>query len=281
MDMIFDAHTHLARAQDVYGDFVEDGRRAWGESHVAYCSPEMHREAMGQCDGAIVLALDAPFVGYVSGNELVADYVRTDPERLFGFASVDPNREDALQRLRHAVLELGLKGLKLGPIYQNFSPHDTAAQPLYAFCEAQGIPILWHQGTSFVRRGPLDVCNPVLLDQIASSYPKLQMVIAHMGHPWYAETACVVRKHPNVYADISALACRPWQFYNIMMCAIEYGITDKLFFGTDLPSFDVSNTLKQVRAICSITQGTRLPRVPEETIEAIIGRDTPAVLGLR
>ena len=66
-----------------------------------------------------------------------------------------------------------------------------------------------------------------------------------------------------------------------MMCAIEYGITDKLFFGTDLPSFDVSNTLKQVRAICSITQGTRLPRVPEETIEAIIGRDTPTVLGLR
>ena len=279
--MIFDSHTHLAREQDVYGDFVEDGRRAWGEAHVAYCSPEMHRAAMKQCDGAIVLALDAPFVGYVSGNELVAEYVRTDPERLFGFASVDPNREDALQRLERAVRELGLRGLKLGPIYQNFSPHDVVAQPLYAFCEAQGIPILWHQGTSFVRRGPLDACNPVLLDRVASSYPNLKMIIAHMGHPWYAEAACVVRKHPNVYADISALACRPWQFYNIMMCAIEYGITDKLFFGTDLPSFNVRDTLQQVRAICSLTRGTSLPSVPEETVEAIIARDTPSILGLR
>lgn len=279
--MIFDAHTHLARKEDVFGEFVEDGRRAWGDAHVAYCSPEMHREAMKQCDGAIVLALDAPFVGYVSTNELVAEYVATDPDHLFGFASVDPNREDAEERLRHAVLGLGLKGLKLGPIYQNFSPLDAAAQPLYRACEELKIPILWHQGTSFVRRGPLDVCNPVLLDRVASSYPNLKMIIAHMGHPWYAEAACVVRKHPNVYADISALGCRPWQFYNIMMCAIEYGITDKLFFGTDLPSFEVDETVKQVREVCNLTRGTGLPRVPEETIEAILTRDTPSILGLR
>lgn len=278
--MIFDAHTHLARKEDVTGDFVGDGLRAWGDNHIAYCDEDMHRAAMRQCDGAIVMALDAPFVGYVSANEMVANYMALAPTRLFGFASVDPNRPDAAERLRHALYELGLKGLKLGPIYQNFSPTDAIVQPLYEICQEAGAPILWHQGTSFVRRGPLEYCNPVLLDPVARAYPALKMIIAHLGHPWYAEAACVVRKHPNVYADMSALGCRPWQFYNAMLCSLEYGIEDKIFFGTDLPSFDVAQTLASFRGINDLREGTRLPCVPEAIIEAIIHCDTPGRLGL-
>lgn len=279
--MLFDAHTHLAREQDVTGDFVADGVRAWGKEHAAYCTPEMHREAVKQCDGAIVLALDAPYVGYVSGNDLVAAYVREAPTRLFGFASVDPNREDALQRLRHAVYELGLVGLKLGPIYQNFSPLDPRAMPLYALAEREGLPILWHQGTSFVRKGPLEWCDPVMLDSVARSFPNLKMIIAHLGHPWYAETACVVRKHPNLYADVSALGCRPWQFYNAMICACEYGVENKLLFGTDLPSFDVQTTVGHLRNVNALCEGTKLPRVPERVIEDILCRNTPEILALK
>lgn len=278
--MIFDAHTHLARKEDVYGDFVTDGQRAWGVDHVAYCDPGAHREAMKQCDGAIVMALDAPHVGYVSSNELVAQYVQEAPTRLFGFASVDPNRSDAEQRLRRAIHELGLKGLKLAPIYQNFSPGDSRVRPLYSIAQKAGIPILWHQGTSFVRNGPLEYCNPALLDSVARAYPQLKMIIAHVGHPWYAETVCVVRKHPNVYADVSALGCRPWQFYNILMCAVEYGVQDKLLFGTDLPTFDTNYTIRTLRNVNSVCEGTNLPRVPEQIIEQIIYRNTPEILGL-
>lgn len=279
--MIFDAHTHLARKQDVFGDFVADGRRAWGMEYTAFCEPEAHREAMKQCDGAIVLALDAPFVGYTSANEFVAQYVQEAPTRLFGFASVDPNRPDAAQIFRHALHELGLKGLKLAPIYQNFSPGDACARPLYAMAEEAGAPILWHQGASFVRNGPMRHSDPVLLDAVAQAYPKLKMIIAHVGHPWYSEAICVVRKHPNLYADISALGCRPWQFYNILLCAVEYGIQDKLLFGTDLPTFDVSESVAALRNVNALCEGTKLPRIPERVIEAIIHRNTPEMLGLK
>lgn len=278
--MLFDAHTHLARAQDVGGDFARDGVRAWGDSFMPYCDERMHREAMKQCDGAIVLALDAPQVGYTSSNELVARYVREAPGRLFGFASVDPNRDDALQRLRQAIYELGLVGLKLGPVYQKFSPLDPIAMPLYALCQDADIPILWHQGTSFVGKGPLELCSPVLLDAIARSFPNVKMIIAHLGHPWCAETACLIRKHPNLYADISALGCRPWQFYNAMIAACEYGVTEKLFFGTDLPTFDVNTSVAQLRNINALCEGTNLPQVPDAVIEGILARDVPGILGL-
>ncbi len=279
--MIFDAHTHLAMKSDVYGDFLADGQRAWGEKYVAYSEPRTHQEAVRGCDGAIVLALDAPFVGFTASNELVADYVSKDPSRLFGFASVDPNRPDAQERLRYAIRELKLCGLKLAPIYQNFCPTDDKAWDLYRIADEERIPIMWHQGTSFVHTGPLEYCNPVLLDPVARAFPNLKMIIAHLGHPWYAEAVCVVRKHFHVYADVSALGSRPWQLYNALLCACEYGITDKLMFGTDFPFFKVEETvaaLKNVNAVCG---GTNMPRIPERIIEEIIHRNTPELLELR
>jgi len=68
-------------------------------------------------------------------------------------------------------------------------------------------------------------------------YPDLTMIMAHMGHPWYEECVVVARKQPNVFCEVSALSYRPWQYYNILMCAQEYTFTDKVFFGTDFPSW--------------------------------------------
>jgi len=109
---------------------------------------------------------------------------------------------------------------------------------------------------------------------------ELPIVIAHMGHPWLAETIVLVRKHPNLYADISALHYRPWQFYNGLVLALEYGVEDKLLFGSDWPFTTPAETAAELRRINRFTEGTSLPRIPEEVIEAIIGRDGLALLGL-
>jgi predicted TIM-barrel fold metal-dependent hydrolase len=96
------------------------------------------------------------------------------------------------------------------------------------------------------------------------------MILAHMGHPWYEETIAVVRKQRNVYAEISAIYYRPWQFWNIMIAAQEYLITDKIFFGTDFPFATVEASLAGIRAVNDVVAGTRLPRVRPEVIEGII-----------
>lgn len=278
--MIFDAHTHLFGPGHVGGSFLSDAKRAWGDGYELQTTPEQHWEAYREVDGAIVLAFHCPATGVVVPNEYVAEYVGRHPGRLFGFASVDPRDPSAPRRLEEAVRELGLVGLKLAPIYQNFYPDRQEFFPLYEKAAELGIPILWHQGTSFVSQGFLDASRPELLDPIARTFPGLKMIVAHLGHPWHAECVSLIRKNPNVYADLSALVPRPWQFYNAMMNVTEYRVAHKVLFGTDYPFFAPGQTIAAARGINAILEGTRLPRVPEEEIEGIIHRDTPGLLGL-
>jgi hypothetical protein len=83
-------------------------------------------------------------------------------------------------------------------------------------------------------------------------------------------TRSMVRKQPSVYAELSAIYYRPWQFWNIMITAQEYLIADKILFGTDFPFSTVENSLAGIRAVNDVVAGTRLPRVSPEVIEGII-----------
>jgi predicted TIM-barrel fold metal-dependent hydrolase len=108
-----------------------------------------------------VFAIRAPFTGVLGSQEAVADFVKRHPDRFAGWCSVDPNDQACVEQLKHYVNNLGLRGLKLGPIYQNFDPSDPRHLPLFQEAERLGIPVNWHQGTSFVRNGPLKYSNPV------------------------------------------------------------------------------------------------------------------------
>lgn len=278
--MIFDCHTHLFLPGQVGGPTLAAAMRSWGDASKMVATQEQHAANISTFDGAIVLAFDAPATGIEVPNEVVAEYVAKRPGRLFGFASVDPNRPNAAGLLEAAIKDYKLSGLKLGPIYQNFYPDDRKHFDLYAKANELGLPILWHQGTSFVPEGFLDASRPAALDPISRAFPNLRMIIAHMGHPWVDECISVVRKNPNMYMDVSALGSRPWQFYNALVSAMEYGVTHKILFGSDFPFFTTQQMIDSLRAINQFTEGTRLPRIPEEIIEGIIHRNTPEILQL-
>ena len=112
MRMIIDGHTHIGAREHFSPTFVAEMVRAWGEIRWPEDDLGAHREAVATVGRAIVVAMDAPAVGMVVPNEYVSDYVATQPDKLIGFASVDPNRPDAFDRLTYAVEELGLRGLK-------------------------------------------------------------------------------------------------------------------------------------------------------------------------
>ena len=59
-----------------------------------------------------------------------------------------------------------------------------------------------HMGTTFGRNTPLELGRAIHVDPVARCWPELKMVLAHMGHPWYEECIVVVRKHPNVFAEV-------------------------------------------------------------------------------
>jgi len=261
-------------------DFANDLRRVWSPIASTTASINEHWVEAEKVDRTIVVAFAAPASGLNVPNEYVADYVKKHEEKLIGFASVDPRDPRACVEFEHSIRELGLKGLKLGPIYQQFDPTDRRYYPLYDKAEELEVPILWHMGATFVANSPLRYSQPILLDEISAAFEGTKMIIAHMGHPWYEEAAVVVRKQPNVYADVAGIHFRPWQLYNMLRCAMEYGVEDKLLFGTDFPFATVESTIEGLKRVNRVVDGTCLPQIPRQVVERIIQRDSLKILGL-
>jgi len=228
----------------------------------------------------IVFGLKAQRTGYWVPDDYIADFVAKAPDKLIGFASCDPTQPAYMGELEYAIKSLGLKGLKMGPIYAGFDPRDYHCDPVYEYCESKGIPVIFHTGTTFNRDAPLKFSRPWLFDEVAIKYPELRMVLAHLGHPFYDECLAVIRKHPNVYADISALYYRPWQFYNMLILAQEYKVTHKLLFGTDYPFAGSNESIEGLRNVNHIIGSSSLPRVSDEVLEGILSRKSLELLGL-
>ena len=173
--------------------------------------------------------------------------------------------------------KLGLRGVKLAPTYQGFDPLGPEAYVLYEAIAARGLPTLWHQGVTFVRKSVLAYAYPRQIDEVALRFPEMPIVIAHLGHPWIDECIAVVRKHPSVYADISALVSRPIQLRAGLITAGEYRIADKLFFGTDFPFATIRGTVDVLRGWLDDPAS---PAVLQETVAAILASTPLETLGL-
>jgi predicted TIM-barrel fold metal-dependent hydrolase len=231
-------------------------------------------------DRIVVLGAKARLSGIWVPDEDVAAFCARAPDQLRGFAGCDPTQPGCLDELARGVEQLGLSGVKMLPMYAGFDPRDPRCEPVYAYCEARGLPILFHTGTTFIRAAPLGFSRPWLWDEVAIRHPELRMVLAHAGHPFCEECLVVIRKHPHVYADISALFYRPWQFYNLLIAAQEYRVTHKLLFGTDSPFAKGAESIDGLRRANDVIAASGLPRVTGETIEGILGRDAFGLLGL-
>lgn len=249
-------------------------------------------EAMAPVDRAICLNIAAPppsdphrSTGFFMDaartvNDETAAFVRAHPDKFIGFLSVHPRDPAILDEIERAVKDLGLRGIKLGPNYQNFDPLGEDASRLYQRAQELRLPILFHQGTSPVRFADLDFAHPRHMDRVAMAFPDLKIILAHLGHPWQVDCFAVIRKHPNVYADISAQFYRPWSYYNAMRLATEWGVLHKILFGSDYPAATPEETIVGARRVNEPIVGTHLPRVPDEAMEEIIHRDSLALMGL-
>jgi predicted TIM-barrel fold metal-dependent hydrolase len=87
-------------------------------------------------------------------------------------------------------------------------------------------------------------------------------------------------KHQNVFADISGLLTRSWQAYNTLVNAYQYGVIEKLLFGSDFPYTTASDTIEALYSLNQMIQGTALPAVPREQLRGIVERDTVGLLGI-
>lgn len=276
--MIVDVHAHPPKQFETQTETVLSAPGYRGDkqykTNVGWAE---FQEAYMPVDKVILLGVAR---GSHTPNDDIGRYAKLWPEKVVPFCSVDPTDPGAIAEVERCVREYGVKGIKISPHYQIFDPMDPRACALYRVAERQGLPIAFHQATSPMRMGPLRYAHPMALDEVAMAFPDLKIVVAHLGHPWEADTIVLIRKHPNVYTDISAQFYRPWQFYNSLVLCLEYAQMGKVFFGTDYPVTTPQETLDALRGVNEMVAGTRLPRIPEDEIEALIHRDALGMLGI-
>jgi predicted TIM-barrel fold metal-dependent hydrolase len=279
---IIDVHSHAWQyPQHFTDDFRAQAKRAkaGGEVDLTVRYEDYCRRSM---PGVITIVFGgkARLSGLWVDDRYVADYVAANPKTLIGFLSVDPTQQGWQRELEEGHKGLGLRGIKLLPMYAGFRPDDERLTPLWQYAVQHRLPVLLHTGTTFVSQAPLECTLPRHLDPVAARFPELRLILAHLGHPYEGECVVVIRKHPNVYADLSALHYRPFQLYHSLMLVQEYGVWDKVLFGTDYPFTDVQATLAGLRGLNAMLEGTRLPRLDEAAIERLIQRDSLPLLGL-
>lgn len=286
---VVDVHTHTPTHRDVVPAEERRTFEGWRTDRPVTTTNTWAEfdEANSAADVVIVfnIAVDDPEAAIglpydpADTNTATASFVADDPRRRIGFLSVNPMWRDAIEEAERCR-ELGLVGVKLGPNYQDFDPLCQEALDFYAYCERNGLPILFHQGASPIRGAPLRYTYPLVTDEVALRFPELRIVMAHMGHPWGRETVVTIRKHPHVYADVSSIYLRPWVCYESLLAAVEWGTTHKLLLGSDFPIATTAEAMAGLRRVNDIVEGTAMPRIPAEAIERIIHADALGALGL-
>ena len=280
--MIADIHSHAWPFPDAFSDdFIRQASAAKaGDTVDLTIRLEDYRRAAPPETRTVVFGGKARLSGLWVDDDYVASYVAQDPDHLAGFLSLDPTQIGWEKEMRRGHEELGLCGVKLLPMYAGFGVDDERLEPLWDFAEEKRLPVLLHTGTTFVRQAPLRYTLPRLIDPVATRHPEIRFVLAHLSHPYEGECVVTIRKHPNVYADISALHYRPWQLYNSLMLVQAYGVWSKLLFGSDYPFTTVNDSIAGLRKLNEMVEGTNLPRLDEEEIEKLVHRDGFKILGI-
>jgi predicted TIM-barrel fold metal-dependent hydrolase len=153
--------------------------------------------------------------GFAS-NDKVLKAVKDHPDRLVGNVYLDPRLPDAIETLDKFMAE-GFRAVKMFPPV-GFMPDDERYFPLYEKIESYGVPLLFHAGQTNIKiiskePGVRKATNskysyPLNFDMIARLFPKMPIVLAHMGYPHYIEARSVAHANQNVYLDISGSG--PW-----------------------------------------------------------------------
>lgn len=203
------------------------------------------------------IASENNVLGY-GDNSFVAKLVKKYPDRFLAFASVLPFKRTAAEELERAIVDYGLKGLKLHPPMQNFSLTDPSMFGITEKCIELDIPILIHTGIINAREARLAYCDSLPIDDLAIRYPEAKFVIAH-GDPLGIDPAMIC-KHENVYLDTTSTFSRYVKMLPSVapMCYQRMRKNDRIVFGTDANPLNaqqrISDNLEPLQALDNISE---------------------------
>ncbi|HWI36090.1 MAG TPA: amidohydrolase family protein [Burkholderiales bacterium] len=140
----------------------------------------------------------SPVLGSIPPDDLAA-VVAAHPDRLFGYAAIDPSdRRKAITAI-DTEMKRGMKGVVLEPglIAQPMHLDDARIYPIYAHLEDRGIPVLFMAGGN---AGPdISYTAPEHIDRVARDFPRMKIISGHGNWPWVAQIIHICYRRPNIW----------------------------------------------------------------------------------
>ena len=218
---------------------IVDAHCTIGDGRVASLSADelVHALDVNGVEAAVVGPPDRCLaVANREGNDFVADACRRHPDRLIGFATVNPwYGEEAVRELRRAAAA-GLRGLILHPPLQGYMLLDTLVDPVVAVAAELGLPVWAPTGKPFQ-------ALPLQLTELARRFPEANFLMGHMGHTdFWIEAVPAAAAAPNIYAEIS------YKQPHVIVDAVAQLGPERVVFGSDAPFNDLRLEVEKFRA---------------------------------
>jgi uncharacterized protein len=260
-NLITDCHIHIAPMEMFRPHALELIRRKRPNfEHISeLCrSPKAflkYMDAAGIDRGVLINYVAPEVIGFTAEvNQWIANYVKENPERLISCGGLHPRHSHNILADVEHLLRLKIRMIKIHPPHQLLFPNDylngvTELEVIYRAAEANGVPVMFHTGTSIFHGARNRYGDPIFIDDVAVDFPKMKILLAHGGRPLWMNTAFfLLRRHPNVYLDISGIPPKTLLKYFPRLEEIAH----KTLFGTDWPGPgvpDIKKNLDDFRAL--------------------------------
>ncbi len=236
-----DVHVHIEHSGDeTAADHA--AKKYFGDSGVSYDRHALADYYRSRKIACVVFTVDETLSGRPQvSNESVADFAAENSDIAIAFASINPHRgKEGVEEARRLLASGRIRGLKLHPPIQEFSPNDRIAYPLYELFAETRLPVIFHTGHSGIGTGMrggggirLKYGNPMPIDDVAVDFPDMPIIMAHPSFPWQDEAISICLHKPQVYIDLSG-----WSPKYFSPTLIQYANTllkHKVLFGSDYP----------------------------------------------
>lgn len=183
--------------------------------------------------------------------------------RFIPFVAANPWIEpDRMLALLEEARALGARGIKLHPPLCRFYPMEERLAPVYSWAQQKGLPVLFHGGRS-PESPDTHFSHPRHFEPLAAAYPRLKIIIAHLGCDFFDDAILVSRRFERVYFDTS-FAMSATSSPAILSDAEAVELIRKIgvhktMFASDYPWSNPAEDLERMRSI-GLTE-TELERI--------------------
>jgi predicted TIM-barrel fold metal-dependent hydrolase len=193
--------------------------------------------ALLEGEGVDVGMLMCEYSPKVTGLQAIEDMLpiaAASPRRIKVIGSVNPHLHYPVDEEVRRQLGLGAVALKVHPVHAGVAANDRMLYPAYEACQAAGVPVVVHCGTSTFPGSSNAFGDPVVLDDVLRDFRSLTLVLAHGGRGWWYDVAAFLAlSHDRVWIELSGLPpSRLRDYYARQNWA---RLTQRMIFGTGIP----------------------------------------------